>query len=271
MFRTSIALGVVVLLLSGATAGPTRAQDSRIPSYYNQNRFSLTSPSALATPAGGYTNPAAYGTLWDLSAQFSWSNEEDRIDKAERWGAFLGFDRVGFGMIETPVTSADGRSGKVQDMRLALVDRYWDTSVALAYGWSGRDDELAGRSNILQVGLMHEVGRVLRFGAAGAFAVDGPDRVGYFDIAVRPVGKWFTVFADAELPRGTSTWDAPWSAGALLRAFRVLQVSGRYFSDETFMVSVGLNFYDLWLTGSPRYDNARDRTSTSYEMRIDGL
>ena len=262
----SVALAVV---LTSAAATQLPAQSSiGIPSYYLQNPFNLTSPVALPTPAGGFANPAVYGWLDDFSGQFGWSNNEDRLDKADQWGAFLGTERVGFGVIESQVQMEDGSLGKVQDYRVALVDHHWNTTVALAYGWSERDVEAADRSDILQVGMVHWYRDLFALGVVGNFAIDGKTRVGLFDLAVRPLGNWLTVFGDAELPSGTSARVAPWSAGALFEGIAGIQLSGRYFSDQSFNVGVSFKFYGLWLTGSPSYDQTNERTGTTYEVRF---
>ena len=264
--RASTVLATIVV--AALTANASAQTASSIPSYYDHNRFNLTSPSAQTTPSGGFTNPAGYGWLDGFSGQFGWSNTLDRIDKAEQWGLFTGFSHVGFGMIENRTVALNNGTGEVQDMRVALIDHHWSTTVGLAYGWSSGADESLGRSDIVQVGVMHQVGRWMRFGAVGNFAVDSPDRTGLLDLAIRPLGRWLTLFGDTELRRAVSATDSPWSAGVLFEGIRAIQLSGRYFSDESIAFAVSLNFYGLWLTGSPGYNQDRNRTSTTYDVRF---
>lgn len=121
---------------------------------------------------------------------------------------------------------------------------------------------------MLQVGMVHRIGHFATVGAVGNFAINGSDRSGLFDVAVRPLGDWLTVFADAELPRGISATDAPWSAGLLFEAIPGLEVSSRYFSTEQYNIAIGFKFYGFWLTGSPQYSSSNERTSTTYDVRF---
>ena len=159
--RYTIVAVVFAGLLVGSTGAPVaETPGSGIPSYYEQNPFNLTSPTALATPSGGFTNPAVYGMLWDPSVQFGWTNSGGRVDTAEEWGLFTGVERLGFGMTERKyVTEGGDGEARVQDMRIGLVEHYWRTRVAVAYGWSNRDGKDLGRKNIMQVGLVHRVGK----------------------------------------------------------------------------------------------------------------
>ena len=258
---------LATIIVTAATQTPAQTQNG-IPSYYAHNPFNLTSPVALPTPAGGFSNPAVYGWMNDAGLQFGWTNAENRIDKADTWGAFLGGERIGFGVIESHVSMEDGSLGKVQDYRVALVDHHWSTTVGVAYGWSERDADAAGHSDLVQIGMVHWYRDLFALGIVGNFAIDGDSRVGLLDLALRPAGDWLTVFADAELPSNTSAVDAPWSAGALFEGFDGVEISGRYFSDESFNVGVSFKFYGLWLTGSPSYDRSNERTSTTYEIRL---
>jgi hypothetical protein len=268
-----VSVALAIFLFGGLTA-ELSAQDqtltqSAVPSSYELNRFNLTSPTALPTPSGGFTNPAVYGMLNDFTGQISWRNNDDRINTSDSWGFFTGAgERIGFGIIESEVPLEDGTTDKVQDMRIALVDHHWRTNVALAYGWSRGADEAVGRSEVLQVGMTHMIGRWAAVGAVGNFALDSPDRSGFFEVSMRPVGKSLTFFADAELPRGISASDAPWSAGVLFKGIPGVNVSSRYYSDESYYLSVGFKFYGLWLTGSPEYQRNDGRTATTYDVRF---
>jgi len=271
MRYTIVAVILAGHLVLGVGTPVAETLGSGIPSYYEQNPFNLTSPTALIAPSGGFTNPAVYGMLWDPAAQFGWTNSGGRVDTAEEWGFFTGVKRLGFGMIERKFATEDGDGiARVQDIRIGLVEHHWRTRVAVAYGWSNDDGKDLGRKNIMQVGLVHRVGNLMTFGAVGSFAIDGTTQTGFFDVSMRPLGNWLTVFADAELPKGIDAADAPWSAGAVFEAIPGVNISGRYYYDNRYLLSVGFKFYGLWLTGAPGYDQDYNRTSTQYDVRVGG-
>ncbi|UCG52205.1 MAG: signal peptide peptidase SppA, partial [Candidatus Latescibacterota bacterium] len=105
-------------------------------------------------------------------------------------------------------------------------------------------------------------------GLVGNFATQKDYRSGLADLAVRPLGdRLLTVFADYEFATGMSAADAPWSVGAMLDVGPGLEITGRYFENESFAVSVGYNFNSLGLWGSPRFDDNQDHAETVYQVR----
>jgi protease-4 len=268
MKRSIVRLWVVAFV---ATAGAsTHAQAQSIPSYYEALQWNLTSPSAFSTSAGGYANPAVYGTLPGGEAQFSWTDIDNDFGKLGDWGFFLGGPHIGFGVIrrETPFDTT-GQVAGVNDLRIALSPgQMHGTSVGFGFGWSTGDEDLIGRSSIFQFGLVHRFGRHASMSLSGDFALNSGEQQGLFDVAVRPLGdQRLTVFADAMWPSHVSFSDAPWSAGAMVEPIPGLQLTGRYFENESYTLSLGFAFGSLGLFGTPRFDQDSERANTTYQIR----
>jgi protease-4 len=241
---------------------------SSIPSYYGLLQWDLTSPSAYSTVAGGYANPAVYGTLPAFETQFSWTDVNNDFGNLGDWGLFLGGSKLGFGVIRNEIPLSTGQIAGVNDLRIALSGRDHNTSVGLGFGWSTGDDELVGRSDIFQIGLVHRFGRYVSLGLSGDFALNNSNQQGLFDVAVRPLAdQKLTVFADAVWPKSFSLSDAPWSAGAMIEPVPGLQLIGRYFENESYTFSLGFTFGGLGIYGTPRYNKDNDRTNTTYQIR----
>ncbi|UCG51962.1 MAG: hypothetical protein JSW58_17665, partial [Candidatus Latescibacterota bacterium] len=255
---------LLVLLLAMSAAVSLATVDEPIPSYYSQLRYNLTSPGTYATAIGGYANPGFYGMLPRSETIFSWSDE----DALKNWGLFLGGPHIGFGVVRSRIPLGDGAVAGVNDYRFALSGGNKNISTGVAFGWSGGDDGLVGRSQLIQLGYAQRFGRYVSLGLVGNFATQKDYRSGLADLAVRPLGdRLLTVFADYEFATGMSAADAPWSVGAMLDVGPGLEITGRYFENESFAVSVGYNFNSLGLWGSPRFDDNQDHAETVYQVR----
>jgi protease-4 len=167
---------------------------------------------------------------------------------------------------ETPLGGV-GTAG-VNDYRFALSGGTRNATFGLGYGWSGGDNDLVGRSRLIQAGVAHRIGRYVSLGLVGNFATEKSFQSGLMDIAVRPLGDpTLAVFADAELPKGLGVSDAPWSVGAMVDIGPGLQLIGRYFDDESYAFSVGYTFSGLGIFGSPRFDANDEHAGTVWQVR----
>jgi protease-4 len=259
----------IVLLMCAAGAAPGNASDE-IPSYYSHLDFNLTSPGTQVSAVGGFANPAVYRMLPDSEMWFYWSDDGAKLRSLPKWGWFFGSSHLGFGMIHSRFASPPAAgSPSVTDYQLSLAWGNRTTSMGAAFGWSGGDEELAGRSRVIRVGSLHRFGRNASLGLVGAFATDTDARSGLVDVAVRPLGdRRLTLFADAEMQRKTRLEDALWSAGAMVEPLPGLQITGRYFEDEGYAVSVGFSFGALGVSASPRFDKENDLQRTLYGARL---
>jgi protease-4 len=260
-----LSLVAASLATNPALAGPTEGSGEPVPSYYSLLRHNLTSPGARATSIGGYANPAFYGMLPGGESWFSWIDQ----DSLTNWGLFLGAPHIGFGVVRNELPLGNGEVAGVNDYRFGLSGGTKDATFGLGYGWSGGDGDLVGRSSHIQAGAARRFGRYVSVGLAGSFATEKSYQSGLFDVAVRPLGDpALTVFADAELPKGVSLSDAPWSVGAMADLGPGFQLTGRYFEDQSYALSIGCSFDVFGFFGSPRFNADDERTETVYQARI---
>jgi protease-4 len=263
--------GIVLTVLLGAigSAVPAAADSfSSIPSYYSRLRFNLTGPSSYSTSIGGYYNPAVYRTLEGGEAQFSWTDTNNDFASLKEWGLFLGARTLGFGLVRNRMTLSNGDEARVNDMRIGLSFGNRTTTVGYGFGWSSGDDEIVGRSNIFQSGIVHRFNRYVSLGLVGTYAIENRNQSGLADVAIRPLGtQLLTLFADGELPRGISIGDAPWSAGAMIEPVPGVQFIGRYFDDENYSLSIGVSIGGLGIRGTPNFNSDGKTTNTTYEIR----
>ena len=261
--------GCFVVLMAAIVAASFMAipayAEQPIPLYYNQLRYNFTSPAARETAIGGFANPGVYGMLPGSETYFSWSDQ----DNLTNWGLFTSGKHLGFGVVRTDYPLGDGNNLGVYDYRVALSGGTKDGTFGLGFGWSGGDDDLLGRSRLIQAGATRRYGRWLSVGLVGAFATDKAYQTGLADIALRPLGdEKVTLFADAELPKGVSASDAPWSVGAMLDLGPGLQLTGRYFDDESYSFAVGYSLDFLGFSGGPQYDSNDKRTHNIWQARL---
>ena len=269
LLKRSLAVTVVVLVSIGATT--THADTfSSIPSYYDHLQYNLTAPSTYARAVGGYANPAVYGMLPGGELQFAWTDSDRRFKSLKEWGLFMGGDHVGFGVVRNRIPLSNGEEARVNDLRIGITGGNRNATWGLGYGWSTGGHELVNGSDIFQAGFVHRYGRYVSLGLAGTFAIENSNQSGLFDVAVRPLGSGLiTVFADAELPKGVSVSHAPWSVGARVEPIEGLQLVGRYFENETYAISVGVNLAaGLKLSATPHYNKDSHNTNTTYEVRV---
>ncbi len=263
LWRTAACVVFSLIVASAATS--VADVDEPIPSYYTHLRYNLTSPGAWVTSIGGYANPAFYGMLPGGESWFSWTDE----DSLTNWGLFLGAPHIGFGVVRNEIALSGGGTAGVNDYRFGLSGGTKDMTVGLGYGWSGGDGDIVGRSRMVQVGAAQRVGRHASVGLVGNFATEQRFQSGLLDLALRPFGDpLLTVFADAELPKGVSVSDAPWSVGAMVDLGPGFQLTGRYFDDETYAFSIGYNFDVLGFLGNPQFNADDKRTRTVWQARF---
>ena len=192
-------LFLIVCILSQSWAQGT----SRIPSYYSNVDFLLSTPGASGTAIGGYVNPALYRMLPGFETQFFWSDNGAEWSSLRDWGLFTGISRLGFGLVHRklnlPIQNKDLEFG-ITDYRISLAEGSKSMSFGLGYGWSSGYPDTHPRDNILQLGTIQRPNRYCSIGISGTFSLGSSHRQGVFDLAVRPFGNsTVTLFGDAEI------------------------------------------------------------------------
>jgi protease-4 len=250
---------------------------SKIPSYYQQLSFDLTSPTTWATAVGGYANPGVYTMMPGGEMEYYWSDQnQDLVTGWRHWGLFTGGEHLGFGAVHNRLPTADGTGTvSVTDYRLGLSVGNKSASLGAAYGWSGGDKDAFGRTRVIQIGTAQRWNRYVTFGAAGIFSTEERDQSGLFDVGVRPLGdERIALFGDLELPRGVSLKNAPWSAGAMFEWPAGLRLVGRYYENESWTLGLAYSFGGgvgtghLRVSGSPRFDKNSDVAFTNWGVRL---
>ena len=251
--------------------------NTNIPSYYSLLDYNLTSPSTWATAVGGFANPGVYQMLPGGEAQFFWTDQnQDILSGWRNWGLFLGGENIGFGTVYNRVPHPDGEGEvSVTDYRLALSAGNKNASLGAAYGWSGKDGEIFGRTRVIQLGTVQRWSKYASFGLAGVFSTETRDQSGLFDLGIRPLGnQTLALFGDLELPRGVSLQDAPWSLGAVVEWPAGLRLIGRYYEDETWALAIAyafggaMNTGHLGLSAQPRFDSDNKVAYTNWGFRL---
>ena len=80
---------------------------THFPSYYEQNKFNLTSPGAFKFGLYGYDNPAFLALQPSGDLYFTWNNKAGSGSDFNNWGLFAALPNIGFGVIKNDV---DNRS-----------------------------------------------------------------------------------------------------------------------------------------------------------------
>ncbi len=253
-----------------------------IPSYYEHLDFNLTGPTAFTEAVGGYANPSVYPMMPGAELEFYWSSyDADVLSDARRWGAFVGLENLGFGMVHSKVRLPQG-DRSVTDYRIGLGFGTRVLSTGIGYGWSGGHQRTFGREEVFQIGLTGRFGRWVSAGANMNVSTESNFHRDLYDVAVRPLGDGrLTLFADVELAysKDERVDTTPWSAGAMVEIPSGLKVIGRYFDDETgdnrgFSVGLaytfGTGFGQGVMRGSwvPRFDRNDDLAVTHWGLRM---
>jgi protease-4 len=254
-----------------------RPGNSNIPPYYSLVDYNLTSPSTWATAVGGFANPGVYQMLPGGEGQFFWTDQnQDILSGWRNWGLFLGGENIGFGTVynRVPNPVGEGEIG-VTDYRLALSAGNKTASLGAAFGWSGKDGDLLGRTRVIQLGTVQRWSKYVSFGLAGIFSTEQRDQGGLFDLGIRPLGNQvLSLFGDLELPRGVSLQDAPWSLGAMVEWPAGLRLIGRYYENETWGLAIAyafggaMNTGQFGLSAQPRFDADNKVAYTNWGFRL---
>jgi len=278
ILTAALLLSAFVAQLPAARA----ASFESIPSYYQQLDFNLTGPTSMPEAVGGYANPAVYALMPGAEAEYYWSSfDSDEFQDVGRWGLFLGLKNLGFGVTHTRAPFSSGEAS-VTDYRVGLGGGTRAFTFGLGYGWSGGDESVFGREDLMQVGAGYRPMRYLSLGGVWDFGTQSGARRELYDVGVRPLGdERLTVFGDVELARAGGDYQdhPPYSVGAMVEIPAGLKLIGRYYddnlaADEGFSLALAYSFGGGFGQGvargsaAVRFDSDNNHAYTNWGVRL---
>ncbi|MEW5798213.1 MAG: signal peptide peptidase SppA [Bacteroidota bacterium] len=244
------------------TAVSSFAQSNIIP-YYIRNDFQLTPPGAMKIGLYGYDNPALLSTVRDPDLMFAWSDNGTNVFKLNRWGLFAAAPHFGFGVVRDKTLA-----GNITDYAVSFSggDRSYSTGVS--YQWTGTDNPLLDKSDLLTLGALSRPMPYLSTGVqyTSAMNVKGWEAVG--EVGIRPLGtELITLFGDYVLHRTPQLNDEFWSAGAAVEAFPGIRITGRYFDNKAFTLGFQFNLCNAGVQTQSHYNNSGKYSHNTYAVR----
>ncbi len=262
--RASAALAAVALLFGAAIPA---AASRRIPDYRAASDLLATTPSTDDGAIGALANPAQWGVLEKSELALLWTDGAVRDDTPDNWGLVFG---KGFGFAVRRVDFEVGADARhVIDYQIGLGGGSGAKFCGAAFGWSGGDEQLVGRTSFFSLGGIHRPTRWLSIGTVGRLALGGGDRDAVLDVGIRPFADpGMLFFADYALTR-----DDAWDEGSLAGGFEVRPIDGiaaslKWDDEDRFQIGVGLTLQRFGVRAVPHFDDQGDEYSTSYAVRL---
>ena len=106
---------IILLLAYFILFSSSSIAQSSFPSYYEQNKFNLASPSVLKFGLYGYDNPALLSLQPSADLFFAWSDRTGSWSDFNNWGLFFAAPSFGFGVINNKESN-----GTVTDYKISL-------------------------------------------------------------------------------------------------------------------------------------------------------
>lgn len=267
----SLRLRALLLWLGAAAAvlGPGAASalpDEGIPHHEAESSILGTVASGDEGALGATFNPAQWGVLGRGELDFWWSDRDVRKHALDSWGLAFG-KRLGFSARRHDFLTTDGPHN-LTDYQIGLGGGGGGRYAGIAYGWSGGDDELVGRSHFLTLGSIHRPARWLSYGSTARFAFGNRDREGVVDVAVRPLlDPRLVLFADYAVRRGQQWDEGALAGGVAVRPIPGLAAAFKLRERGAFQLALGVGLGRLGAQALPSYDSDGDRTATNFVIR----
>ncbi|HSQ60007.1 MAG TPA: S49 family peptidase [Acidobacteriota bacterium] len=267
MIRARLVIALLAATLAAAATAPTA--HAGLEPYAESNDPMAATPSTDDGSFGAWHNPAAWAVPERSLLDFSYFDRDGVVQDLEDW--HLGFGRgLGFavrhrGRVTRTFFSPANASPYFEPYpdsprSLPSLTEY---QFALAAGGGRRFDGFAWHlvdggghewrmSNYLSFGHIDRPTRHLSVGWATRWAPATGDGSNTIDVGIRPLGtKHVTLFADFS-GRGLARWeDGTFGAGASLKPFDGLEVSGRWRDDDRFQFTAGVTFARFGVRGTP--------------------
>ncbi|HEY7751056.1 MAG TPA: S49 family peptidase, partial [Ignavibacteriaceae bacterium] len=256
--KSTIQTFLLILLLTNITSAQIF-----FPSYYEQNKFNMASPTALKYGLYGYDNPALLGLQTSPDIYFTWTNQSGSTSSFSEWGLFTAVPNFGLSMINN-----DTEEGDFLDYKISLGGGNEVAGIGAGIGWASSETYGVNRNTYYSTGLYYRPAPFVSFGLIGNFPTQGYGE-GIIDLAVRPLSnEKITLFGDYLYRDDMPDEEVNWSAGLIVEAVDGLRVSGRYFENEFFNVGVHLSFGSIGFTGQTHFPKEGSGDYQTYGIRL---
>ncbi|MEO0129072.1 MAG: signal peptide peptidase SppA [candidate division WOR-3 bacterium] len=226
--------------------------------FYEHNKFLMTSPGALYVGLYGYDNPALLTYLHQFDLAFICSDQFDEWKDFNEWMILTGVPNLGFTINHRKVLT---RTINSYNLSFALGNK--KQSLGIGYEWSDTD------TNILKIGSLTRPVRYISMGIVGSFASSGGDREVYFDLGFRPFGnEKITFFVDNAIHKSIDIKDSPWSTGLVMEPLSGIRITARYFNDRTITIGINFSFGRTGIITQSHFDSNQKYQYNTYGIRL---
>jgi len=271
---TLIAAIVLFTNISNGQLYSDRGFDRKIPGYYSQTDFLMTSPSVFQEGLLGFVNPANLNFLKYPESRYYYTadgNRDGMFPHIETyfkdWAAIIAVPHLSFGLINHEFGEFE-----VTDYQISLGTGTAGYAVGMAYGWSSSDTDSLRHERIYKTSLIARPLKYLSLGLIVDYSMQSNSQMGVADIGIRPFGNSrLTLFGDMAMREKTKFNEAPWSAGAAVEIIPGISLTGRYFRDESFTAGLTINFGKAGFGSQLYFDDKQEHTQSAYSYRIGGM
>ena len=233
------------------------------PSYYEQNKFNLTSPGALKFGLYGYDNPALLTLQPSTDLYFAWNDAAGKWSDFNNWSLFLAVPHVGFSFVNNDINNRN-----FNDYKISAGGGSSAIGVGVSVGWSAGDQYDLNRSTYFTIGSYYRPIPYLSFGFIGSIPTKGVGEA-VIDLAVRPLAnETVTLFGDYLIRKNKLTEEIGWSAGVVVEPVDGIRLTGRYFDTDVFNFGIQLSFGNAGITTQVNYDEDGKHSFNSYGVRV---
>jgi protease-4 len=253
---------IIMAIVTSILISSSSIAQSSFPSYYEQNKFNLASPSVLKFGLYGYDNPALLSLQPSADLFFAWSDRTGSSNDLNNWGLFFAAPSFGFAVVNNKYSN-----GTVTDFKISLAGGGDSFGIGAGIGWSSGDKDIFNRSTLFTLGTYIRPVKYVSFGLVGFLPTSGLSE-GAADLGIRPLGnEIITIFGDYVIKSNKNPDDIKWSAGVILEPIDGLRVTGRYFDTDIFNLGVALSFGNAGFTFRTDFDKDGNHAFNIYGIR----
>ena len=228
--------------------------------YAARTQFLQTPPGLSPMGLLGYVNPAVLGRLSSAEHLVAWSTQRAGTGVVNDWGLYSALPHLGFGVVRR-----HGSAGiEYSEYRLGLGGGNGAASAGVGWGWSSGD---GAPDPVWLAGGILQPHRSLSLSATWTATANGDAGELAGALGLRPFSSP-TLSLFTEGARGWDTGDAAyWSAGADVRLWQGLHITGRYLDDRTLSLGARLEFGAVGVS-SQGQRNRGDHTRSLHLIRL---